>query len=974
MMRKCFALLIVLVMVCLGVPMCATAEVSGWRVLDSQQNGDSLEVWFVTDEQISAGEVIYTYGGVTLQETDFSTMEGVGYIFIVDNTALYSDAAKINPKDIVAGAVSKMSPWDSVAFVGVTLPSLEKETKFVAKASWEEQYDEVLGTGKRPYYPEYVWEAVSKATSFARDSYQNKVTREIVMILITDGSVGAKNRDGTSCKSEIEKLPFSLPFYCLHLLPKHDDAKLKDFAESLERGTVLSVVKQNTTVSAQECVTPYSNLIYKSTLHMGPEIYNARDDTLAVNLAGSQKSAVQEGVTLNWNLIPTPTPEPTATPEPTPTPEVNPQYVGDGVGAEHDIWELQRVLIHLGFLETENPTGVWDPSTTAALNLYYRMNDIGSDQIPKRGGMTREAYDTLMAAAETGTVITPTPVPTEAPTPEPTATPTIDPNKGQYIGYETEDKSLIRTLNKALKEKYYLDQDVEGSIYGDATEEAVGEFYKDHPELSRPEAGEGISRAAYEALLTAKPKETPVPTEAPTEDPHPAYIDYETTNVNLISELNRKLTEKFYVSNPNAIVEEIYNEATNEGIRNFYQFNSDKIDAGEIFRPSTGAGITKEAYEFLCGPDSKAMPTATPIPDLRFTYEDDWMQSADGAKVENRLVELGYLQEGGNRTSDEVRKAIFLFEERNGLPTLDEYLDNQTYQTMMSTDARPKEDPPEEIAPGAKEPAKQIKDFQDALKKNGYFRDVQGSMRQGTFDEATQEAYKRFAQVNDIQWDGGPVSWESQRTVLNSEKENPPLDLFEGTKSFVTGSYEVFGLKVPVWALVAILLLIVVAAVIAVIILAKGRKKKNGTDAGYELPAYEGPNVISGADEPTAELSDSGISTGADAPTADPEGCVITLMITGPNGMSQDTTYNLGDGDQLVIGRGSDADIVTDTADTLVSRKHGILRYNARRLFYEDQSRHNTIVDGNVLSNETVELHQGSQLELGRTIIKVQWS
>lgn len=972
-MRRTFAGWLALMMVCLLIPFGATAEISGWRLLDSQQNGDSLEVWFATDEQVSAGRVIYNYGGINLAEQNLSTMEGVGYIFVVDNTSFYGNATEKEPRNIIRGAVSRMSNWDSVCFIGVTQSHLGMEPNFGFKDSWETAYNAVFGepSAAKPRDTEYTWDAISKAVSFARESYQKKTAREIVMVLITDGAARGRSKDAESCKAEIEALPFTLPFYCIHVSTTTDEAKFVDFTKGLSSGALLTVSPQNAASIGAGCVTPYSNLIYKSTLHMGPEIHYAQSEQLTVSLAGSQKGFTQDGVTLNWNLIPTPTPEPTEAPTPTPTPEVNPQYVGDGVGAEHDIWELQRVLIQLGFMADVEPSGMWDPTTASALNLYYKMNGIGSDQIPVKGGMTKEAYDALMQAAETGLVNTPTPVPTDTPTPEPTPTPTIDPQKGQYIGYDTEDRSLIRTLNKALKEKYYLDEDAEGSTYGDATEAAVDAFYKDHPELSRPSAGEGISRSAYEALLTAKPKETPVPTPEPTEDPHPAYINYETTNANLIAELNQHLVDKFF-ANEEDIVADVYNDATNDAVKEFYRYYSDKVTSGEISRPSTGVGITRDAFEYLLG--SEPMPTATPIPDLRFIYDGEGMRSADALRVEKKLQELGYL-EGEADSDEELRRAILWFAERNGVPAPEDYLDEDTFQKMMGEDARPAEDPPEDIAPGAKEPAEQIKEFQNALKKNGYFRDVKDSMRPGVFDEATQAAYKRYAQVNDITWDGGIVTWESQQNVMASSVENPPLDLFENTKNFVTGNYEIFGLKVPVWALIAAGVLVIAAAVVVVIMLVKGKKSASGSEGGYESSAPMASAILSGADEPTAALEESsGISTGADAPTADPEGCVMTLMITGPSGMSQDTTYNLADGDQLVIGRGSDADIVTDTSDTMVSRSHGVFRYNARRLYFEDRSRHHTIVDGEILDNTSVELKQGSQLQLGRTTIKVQWS
>ena len=973
--KKRLLLLLTLVLL-LTAPLSAWGDVSGWRILDSQQNGDALEVWFATDEQISSGRVIYNYGGIPLRETNLSTTEGVGYIFVVDNTSYYSQATVKDPRPLIEGAIRRMSNYDSVAFIGIRQGDLGKNTEFVLKGGWEQAYNSVLGTGaSSSSTKEYTWEAISKGVAFAQEMYQAKKAREMVMILITDGAARGPSKTADTCLAEIQKLSFTLPFYCLHLTPTKDEGKFIEFAGKLAMGASKTVTIQNVDSIAGDCVVPFSNLIYKSRLDLGPEIYSAQGENLTISLAGSQKGASQDAISLNFSLIPSPTPEPTATPEPTPTPEINPQFVGEGTGNEHDIWELQRVLIQLGFMPSDaEPSGMWDMTTGSAVNLYYSMNGISTSRIPAKGGMTLELYQELMAAANAGTVVTPTPVPTASPTPEPTPVPTVDPERGLYIGYDTEDRSLVRLLNRALKDKYYLEADLDISVYSDATQQAVEDFYNDHPNegLNRPDAGEGITRRAFEVLCdeATLPKTTPEPTPEPTPDPNPAYISYSSDDPDLIAELNHALADRFFVEDPSRIVWSQYTDETNNAVLAFYEYyESLNVQKDAIPRPTRGAGITKTAYEFLLHQNPK--PTATPILDLQFTFSAEDLKSPEAISAAQRLKELGYLEQEDN--PDAFRKAAILFAQRNKLSEPDKYLDKATYQAILREDARPAQDPPGVLVPGTDQEKEQVVVFQEALDKLKYFRDIQDKYKTGFFDEPTQKAYRRFCEVSGLEWDGGEVSWEEQKKVLESKTENPALNLFENTKQFVTGHYELFGRDIPMWILLAAAALILIGVIVVIVLLVKGQKKSGSKKPGAPSFMPSAPSVNVSVDAPTDEVAES-VSTGLDAPTVDPEGCVLSLMITNPQGISRDGSYNVQDGEQLVIGRGSSADIVTDTEDLSVSRSHGIFRYNARSVSYEDTSSHYTVVDGERIHLETRQLTQGSQLQIGKSFIKVQWS
>ena len=48
--------------------------------------------------------------------------------------------------------------------------------------------------------------------------------------------------------------------------------------------------------------------------------------------------------------------------------------------------------------------------------------------------------------------------------------------------------------------------------------------------------------------------------------------------------------------------------------------------------------------------------------------------------------------------------------------------------------------------------------------------------------------------------------------------------------------------------------------------------------------------------------------------------------------------------------------------------------YVNRTIYYEDTSSHYTIVDGEQINQQRVMLQQGSELQMGHSIIKVQWN
>ena len=97
----------------------------------------------------------------------------------------------------------------------------------------------------------------------------------------------------------------------------------------------------------------------------------------------------------------------------------------------------------------------------------------------------------------------------------------------------------------------------------------------------------------------------------------------------------------------------------------------------------------------------------------------------------------------------------------------------------------------------------------------------------------------------------------------------------------------------------------------------------------------------------------------------------ITLRID-YNGTSTDKAYELSEGIPLIIGRGTDADIRTNKDDMRISRKHGQFSYRTGAVYYRDLSRTGTLIDGQMVHEDEVEIRSGATMHISQHIIKIQ--
>ncbi len=960
-LQKVLAFLLCIVL-CGSVFVTAAGEDAGqsyaWKITRTQQSGDTLSVWYVTDQKVNK-MLSYKMGNVDLTERSApSDTYGVGYVFVVDATKYYS-AVRISNLDVITYAVGRMAPNDRVAFVKAG--SEISTTSFVYAANAPSLYSTTFSNNP-PNEHARMWDGIDKAVDLVNQDYESV---QHVIIALTDG-----DEKGSSMTAENLAQRFNKEYLPLHVFV-YDHGKSQDASAALvEFGNKISSNGSSTVTSenyktALDTATRVSSHVYRSELALSTEVLSVPADQryLTIAFQGGHILAKSNLLNLIDKEIPTYTPEPT-TPPPTPVPETpvptpDPVYIGYDTDNKGEIQELHRLLKMYYYYDGE-ASSTYTDATEEAVAAFYKVNNL-TDK-PSRGGLTIEAFQLLAGG---GAVPNPTSTPTPSPTPDPT-----------FIGYNTENRVQVQQLNNRLVDLYYLEEEMRNSsTYTDATEVAVLKIYETYGLTDKPDNG-GLTKAAFDLIMSDAvrplPTVTPEPTETP--DPNPCYIGYETGVPSDIYTLHQRLGELYYYTGEYGT---IYTDATELAVTSF-------CDANGLIRPTIKTGITKAAFDALCsGTNVVAMPTTTPDPTIKFTFSDLTGEAA--MNTYDRLLELGYLAEKTNFDENNIALAVRAFCLKNGLTNRVGVMTVEAYDLLMSSQAKPAVEAPKDIVldDGKTEVSKEVKEqilqFQTRLKDLGYFNDIEGAYTPGVFDDKTSKAYARFMEVNKISGDPEKVSWEEQQVVLNSTVKNPSLNLFEQVQGMVDKDVQVADQKMPMWILAAaVAAVVIIIIVILVIFLGKKRKaKKNDEGSGssgsqyYDFGGSGNNSLFVGEDKPTEDVSGE-VEIGADAPTTVNTGSWhLTVMIVDSKGQSTYKSFDLEEGQSLSIGRSSQADIMMDAEDTTVSRSHGSLAFSGETLYYTDCSRAGSYVGGQKINQSQIAVTPGTEIRIGHCSLKI---
>lgn len=569
-----------------------------------------------------------------------------------------------------------------------------------------------------------------------------------------------------------------------------------------------------------------------------------------------------------------------------------------------------------------------------------------------------------------------------SPTPEPnTRNPEVQ-FTWEELGQQPADLNTIQT---ALFNGGYL-AERSGEV-DTATKQALFDFCTEN---SCRNTNEGISREAWTLIIsgTAKAKPTPEPEAQATRDPEVVFSldDGFETSRQTITQIQDELKKLYYLSET-----DYRSEYANVGPATMAAMNAFCAD-NDLSDPR---GFTRKAFELLTSgeaapartpePESVTEETPTPVPTLRpgMVLELNAAGNNQGTviQVQNQLELLGYLSENYEKGVYDAttHQAVLKFCKKNELEESNDGLTEEVYALLTSDQAKPWQEEaatptPQPTAhpfdPGMEDPT--IAEYQNRLNELGYYEGR--TFTPGLFDEATQAAQDRLCEVNHIEKQQG-ASVELQQTVLGSGvKPNEKRPLLERVRIGLTGETQIASLAVPTWVVAAVIGVLTLVAVGVIILLIKSSRKAQPQE---ENPSFSPgmasrlpeDQVLPGSMEQTVDMS-----TGDDSSlnmTVVGESQNITLRID-YNGTSTDKAYELSEGIPLIIGRGTDADIRTNKDDMRISRKHGQFSYRNGAVYYRDLSRTGTLIDGQMVHEDEVEIRSGATMHISQHIIKIQ--
>ena len=324
-------------------------------------------------------------------------------------------------------------------------------------------------------------------------------------------------------------------------------------------------------------------------------------------------------------------------------------------------------------------------------------------------------------------------------------------------------------------------------------------------------------------------------------------------------------------------------------------------------------------------------PTVTPVPTVFIGY----LENADNRinEVQQRLEELGYLKNGGYTTGvydDTLQYALYDFCSINNVTPDNGGINQTMYSAIFSENAVAK--PKQSIRYG--DSSVDIEQLQKSLFALNCY---EGLSRSGNVcDMDMLEAVKRFAEANNIGFDGYEITASIQNDIV-SEKATSWTAPEPEKKNWILDTSSVFGMSMPRYVLIVICVAIV--AGLAVLMIHTFGKDKNTANS-------------------SAAKSDKG---GRDRANVE-----LRVMYRG-NHLG---TYRQNITTPIHLGRGFNV-IPLDSGDLSISKNHCQLSFHDNTLFLRDFSRNGTRVNGMSVHNEETVVRNNAEIEIGEHIIRV---
>ena len=341
------------------------------------------------------------------------------------------------------------------------------------------------------------------------------------------------------------------------------------------------------------------------------------------------------------------------------------------------VTELQNALKALGYY-TAAPTGVYDNATVSAVKKFQDGHSLTVDGIA--GKKTLQLLSLLS--------VSPTPAPnvTVTAAPLPTATPLTAQNV-IVLKSGTKGEAVTQLQNRLIALGYLAAAD---GVYGSQTVSAVKAFQQKNGLTADGVAGLLTQQKLYSAdAVPAIPQITTQPYVFPTayvvNSPAPSLqmLKYGNTG-ELVVALQTKLQQLGYYSQA---IDGQYGDATVEAVKKFQTANGLTAD---------GIAGTQTLEKLYTSGSAVSAATPTPAPaktntntnagTINATLLKKGDSGADVKKLQQRLVELGYLAAADGIYGSKTVNAVTAFQKKNGL-TADGVAGTMTLNRLNSAQA-----------------------------------------------------------------------------------------------------------------------------------------------------------------------------------------------------------------------------------------------------------------------------------------------
>ncbi len=500
------------------------------------------------------------------------------------------------------------------------------------------------------------------------------------------------------------------------------------------------------------------------------------------------------------------------------------------------------------------------------------------------------------------------------------------------------------------------------------------------------------------ATPSASPTLTPTPTPTPTATPSPTPTPVDARELHLgqrdsddeagtymryIEKFQERLEALDFYEGLGVWEKGYYDDKTATAYVRFLEANGLRQDGED------GTVVTEDRYRLILNgagfealtPTPSPTPTPTPTPTLTPTptptptkaIVDLEAGSGEKEKIEKlqaRMNELGFVR-GEDLTpgvyDEEMVSVMKRYYKFNGKDQEDgRFVTESEQEKIFGSMAKAYSEPERiELVFGDTDDAIEyekpyIAELQKKLAEKKY---LEAEYYPGVYDESLRAAVALFVKTTEYTEggldlsDGNRITEKLYADILDrnyKEYEEPKISTQDMIKSWLVTEITLFNtITLKAWIFVVIVLVLILFLLIGLVFLFHPRKSDDSTQPdGGSFQTY----MSSG----TADQTNAGVQMNVDG-TTDEFPTSISFDIQGDNGSYQ-CSCSLKP--VIVVGRGSDSDILLDSSDRAAHRHHCEIYQKNGQIRVRNLENHVTILNGRQIQDE--ELHDGDMLILSR--------